>query len=95
MQVSKTKTVRFAQLVKESGRPELVTLWAPPGKDRQFAQAIKAGKVLSVRQINVGTKKDFGIVGFVEEPGTSYYVFPKSIKTHKDKRVVGIKYEAP
>ncbi len=33
---------------------------------------------------------DFGIVGFKQRKGATYFVFPKSLKRFADKRIVGI-----
>lgn len=33
---------------------------------------------------------EFGIAGFKEKKGATYLVFPKSLKSFVDKRVVGI-----
>jgi len=42
------KTVRFGDLVRESGRPEVVTLRVDPKKDPSFSKAIKENRVLTV-----------------------------------------------
>ena len=91
MEVKETKTVRFDALVKELGRPEQVTLWTKPEDDREFMKAVKDGRVVTVIQHNVGTKKDRGVVGFVTAKNAAYLVFPKRIGAATDSRVVGIK----
>src|SRR5688500_14687806 len=93
MEVKKTKTVRFDALVKEAGRPEQVTLWTKPEDNREFMDAVKGGRVVSVIQHNVGTKKDRGVVGFVTVKNAAYLVFPKRIGAATDSKVVGIKYD--
>lgn len=87
------KTVRFAQLVDAAGRPELKLLWGAPEKDAELQKAIKAGRVLTIHQSNVGQKKDYGTVGFVAEKTAQYLIFPKSLKKFAGDRVVGIKYD--
>lgn len=86
------KTVRFAELVATAGAPESYQLWMPPAKDPVFQRAVKAHRVLTVHQENVGTKKDFGVIGFHEEPHARFLVFPKSIREFEGRRVVGVKY---
>lgn len=86
-------TVRFSQLVTASGKPQLHTLWGPPEKDPEFQRAIKAGRVLTIHQENVGSKKDYGVVGFSKDGPAQYLVFPRSLKRFEGQRVVGIKYE--
>jgi hypothetical protein len=87
------KTVRFTQLVQEAGRPELKLLWGSPDQDRDFQRAVKSDRVLTIHQENVGTKKDFGLVGFSSEGHAQYLVFPKPLKRYAGRRVVGIKYD--
>ena len=93
MEVKRIKMVRFDALVKESGRPEQVTLWTKPEDNREFMKAVKGGRVVTVIQHNVGTKKDQGMVGFVTAKNAAYLVFPKRIDAATDSRVVGIKYD--
>jgi hypothetical protein len=88
-----SKTVRFDQLVKQSGQPEQVTLWTKPEDDRDFMKAVHAGRVVTVLQQNVGTKKDFGIVGFFPKKNAAFLVFPKTLEPDDDTKVIGIKYE--
>lgn len=87
------KTVRFSQLVKSSGRPHVVTLWGDPGKDRAFGRAIRENRILTVKQNPVGSRRDVGRIGFLEEKNVSYLVFPKPLSEAKDTQVVGIKYD--
>jgi hypothetical protein len=86
------KTARFANVVKEAGAPEAYLLWASPKKDRVFQRAVKEQRVLTVHQENVGTRKDYGRVGFHEEPHAQYLVFPKTLREFSDRRVIGIDY---
>ena len=74
-----TKTLRFSDLVKMFGRPEAVTLWQDPQADKPFMRAVQQNRVLTVKQPNVGTQKDYGIVGFRSEPSASFLIFPKSL----------------
>lgn len=73
----------------------MVTLWTRPEEDLEFMKAVRAHRVLTVRQQNTGARKDHGEVGFIADKQSSnlYLVFPKSIQDFEGKRVVGIKYD--
>jgi hypothetical protein len=86
-------SARFTAVVQKAGRPELLTLWHEPQKDPTLRKAVKENRLLTVKQENVGTKKDFGTVGFEEKSPASYLVFPKSLKEFSSKKIVGIKYD--
>jgi len=62
MDIKPLKTVRFTKLVEESGEPVPVTLWTEPEEDRDFAKAMREGRVLTVVQRNVGARADYGVV---------------------------------
>ncbi|MGN6386869.1 MAG: hypothetical protein ACTHMT_11585, partial [Verrucomicrobiota bacterium] len=62
--IREKKTVRFAELVKKLGKPEQVVLWSALEDDRDFSKAVKERRVVTVFQQNVGSKKDYGLVGF-------------------------------
>jgi hypothetical protein len=87
----KVKTVRFADLVKKAGTPEVYTLWVEPKADRHFQSLIKNHRVMTVQQTEAGT--DFGIADFCERKGGRYLAFPKSLKRFAEARVVGINWE--
>ena len=91
MKLLKVKTVRFADVVDNAGAPEAYTLWQKPAQDRHLQSQIKNHRVMTIKKTAAGT--EFGIVGFKEEKGASYLVFPKSLKRFENKRVVGIKWE--
>ena len=91
--VSKT-AVRFQALIKASGEPEMLVFWSDPARDKGFQKAVRENRVVTLRQFNVGTKKDFGRIGFFAEGHSSYIRFPKRLKYAPGTRVVGIKYEA-
>jgi hypothetical protein len=86
-------TVRFANVVKKSGKPEPYTLWTDPKKDAEFQRALKAQRVMTVHQENVGAKSDYGSVGFTGDKSASLLLFPKSLASFEGKHVVGIKYD--
>lgn len=86
------RETRFSLLVRKSGRPETAALWSQPEKNVPFMRAVKENRVLTVVQRHKGAK-DFGLIGFHEQPQASYFVFPKQLPTTLDGRVVGIKYD--
>jgi hypothetical protein len=87
------KTVRFSEVVKRCGAPEAHLTLMAPAKDKPLQAAIKAHRVMTVLQQNVGTKTDYGTIGFEEGSSRQYLVFPKSLRTFAGRKVVGIKYE--
>ena len=86
------KTARFKDVVKQCGRPELYVAWMDPKRDPQFQEAWRENRILSVKQMPDG-KKDFGEVGYVNEPGVAYLVFPKSLDPFAGRKVIGIQYD--
>ncbi|HEX8295803.1 MAG TPA: hypothetical protein VF593_05850 [Chthoniobacteraceae bacterium] len=86
-------TVRFSQVVAQSGAPEPYTLWTAPEEDGDFQRALKQQRVLSVHQETTGGQKDFGTVGYGGEKGVELLIFPKSVAQFDGRRVIGIKYE--
>src|SRR5437899_12427740 len=86
MKLLKTETIRFSQIVKERGQPNVYTLWEKPSADRRFRAQLKNSRVMTVQKSESGT--DFGIIGFKETKGARYLVFPKSLKGSADKRVI-------
>jgi hypothetical protein len=88
----KEGTVRLQQLIKASGQPEEVTLWSKPEDDPQFMRAAQQGRVLTVIQRNVGTRKDFGTVGFFPKGKAAFWIFPKPLEPAPETKVVGIDY---
>ncbi len=87
------KTVRFSNVVQKSGQPETHLVLVEPAKDRALQAAIKADRVMTVRQQAVGTKTDRGEIGF--HPGSSrqFFVFSKSLRSFAGRTVIGIKYD--
>src|ERR1041385_729850 len=85
-------SIRFNELVKTAGHPEPKLLWSDPRRDRQFMKAVSQNRVLTVIQGPASKKKDFGEIGFHQQPRAAYFVFPKSLPA-REGRVVGIKYD--
>jgi hypothetical protein len=69
-----------------------VTLWTDPRQDKGFQAAVRQNRVLTVKQETVGSRKDFGVPGFFQEPHVAYWVFPKPLDDFADKRIIGIDY---
>jgi len=86
------KTIRFQALVDRSGRPDVYTPWSDPLKDRAFQKARKENRVLTIHQ-NPHGAKDYGEVGFEQGHGSTFLIFPKSLRSAENKRVVGIHYD--
>src|SRR5262249_15798525 len=85
------KTIRFGDLVRDSGKPRTVTLWCKPEDNPLLTGAMKQNRVLTV--IQEQGKKDHGVIGFKSEPGALYLVFPRALPHELDARVVGIDYQ--
>jgi outer membrane biosynthesis protein TonB len=87
------KTVRFAEVVKAGGAPETYVLWVPAKQDARFQSALKANRIVTVQQDIIGSKKDFGEVGYKEQPNAQLLIFPKSVKRFANRRIIGMNYE--
>jgi len=86
-------TVRFSEVLKILGTPEVYLPLSDPKHDPAFMRAIREERVLSLKQEPTGTKKDFGMVGYLPDRYVSYLIFPKPLSAFKGQRVIGIKYE--
>jgi hypothetical protein len=87
------KDIRFAELVKKSGKPETVTLWTKPEDNPSLMKAVRENRVLTVKHKPTEKHKDFGQIGFHQEPSALYLVFAKPLPKATDARVIGIKYD--
>ena len=86
------KTIRFGDLVRNSGRPHVATLWVDPEKDPSFSRAIAENRVLTVHADPASHKKEYGEIGFHREQGATYLVFSQPLPRDQ-ARIVGINYE--
>src|SRR6266404_3667397 len=86
------KRIRFGDLVRESGRPHVATLWVDPEKDPSFSKAIRENRVLTVHADPASHKKEYGQIGFQREQGATYLVFPQPLPKER-ARIVGINYQ--
>lgn len=88
------KTIRFGDLVRGSGRPQVVTLWVEPKKDKNFSKAVDENRVLTVLTDPGSHRKEYGRIGFHQQEGAIYLVFSKELPPPDSiERVVGINYE--
>ena len=87
------KTARFSNVVKAAGAPQTYLFWTPPKDDKTFQRALKEHRVMTVHQELRGSKKDYGSVGFREEPNAQYLLFPKSIRSFADQKIIAINYD--
>ena len=87
-----SSTVRLAAVVKACGKPAPVTLWVDPDTDKTLRAAVKSNRVMTIKQETVGTRKDFGVIGFYWESNVGYWIFPKRLDAFRGKRVIGIDY---
>ena len=90
---SSARTVRFSDLVKHFGPAHQVTLWSDPKTDKSFMRAVAENRVITITLHNVGTRKDFGIVGFDPKPSATWVVFAKPLSAATGTKVIGVKYE--
>jgi len=91
MEVLKTKTARFVDVVEKCGRPRPYTLWQTPKKDLHLQKQIRQAHIMTLQKSASGS--DFGSVGFIERKNAIYLEFPKSLQRFVDQRIVGIKWE--
>ena len=86
--------MRFGDLVRGSGRPEVVTLWVEPTKDKNFSKAIDENRVLTVLTDPGNHRKEYGRIGFHQQDGAIYLVFREELPPPDSvERVVGINYQ--
>ena len=85
------KRIRFGDLVRNSGRPQVMTLWTKPEDNPALRTAIKQKRVLTV--IQEPGKRDSGLIGFHLLPGAAYLVFPRPLQDEQSAKVIGINYQ--
>src|SRR5687767_10110334 len=87
------KQVRFTKLVSEAGKPSVYTPWMDPAKDPAFQKALREKRILTIDRVTGGTKKDAGEVGYAPREHALYLIFPRSVKGHQGRKVIGLNYE--
>jgi hypothetical protein len=85
------KTVRFSKVVEKSGKPEVYLLLSKT--DSVFNQALEANRIMTLSSTGHGSSPEFGTVGFDKNHHGQLLVFPKSLKSFAQSRIVGIKYD--
>ena len=93
MLINKTQTARFSEVVDACGTPEAFVPWTPLEKNKDFVNARRENRLMTIKQEPVGTKKDFGVVGLIKGKTLTYLIFPKPLTRFENHRIVGIKYE--
>jgi hypothetical protein len=88
MKLLKIKTARFSEVIENCGTPHVYTLWQKPSADRHLQAQIKKSRAMTILKSESGT--DFGIVTFKESREARYLIFPKSLKSFAEKRIIGI-----
>jgi hypothetical protein len=86
-------TVRFTELLKHGGKPQVYLPFTDPRADRNFQKLVRAHRVLTIKQTPTGTQKDHGTIGALFEKYVTYLIFPKSLEQYAERRVVGIRYD--
>lgn len=93
MELLKVKTARFSDVVKNCGKPEVYLPLFNPAADKDFQGRLRAVKVMTVHQEAVGTKTDYGEIGYTGDRKGTLLIFPQTLKAYEGKRIVGIKYD--
>jgi hypothetical protein len=86
-------TSRFNSLAKKFGMPYATTLWTDPKADPEFSKAIRQNRVVTVFSENVGSRKDYGKIGYHPGTNSSFLIFPKPLPKGDDAKIVGIQYD--
>ena len=85
------KSVRFSKVVEKSGKPEVYLLMSETDPD--FHKALEAGKIMSLSDESHGSGTEYGTVGYDKKRHGQLLIFPKSLKSFSNARIVGIKYD--
>jgi hypothetical protein len=86
------KRIRFGDLVRNSGRPEPVTLWRDPSKDRNIVRAKKENRILTV--VHEPKRRDYGLIGLHQRrEASTYLLFPRPLPKEKEAHVIGINWQ--
>jgi hypothetical protein len=85
------KSVRFSKVVEKSGRPEVYLLMSETDPD--FHKALEAGKIMSLADESHGSGTEYGTVGYAKKRHGQLLLFPRSLQSFADARIIGIKYD--
>jgi hypothetical protein len=85
------KSVRFSNVVQKCGKPEVYLLMSETDSD--FHKAVEAGKIMSLSDESHGSGTEYGTVGYDKNRHGQLLLFPKSLKSFADAKIIGIKYD--
>ena len=85
------KSVRFSKVVEKSGRPEVYLLMSETDPD--FHKAVEADKIMSLSGEAHGSGTEYGTVGYDKKRHGQLLLFPKSLKSFADAKIIGVKYD--
>ena len=85
--------VRFTNVVQNSGRPEVYLILTDPKHDAHFQAALKANRLMTVQHGAGSSKTSFGTVGYLPEAKGEVLIFPRSLRSFADDRIVGINFD--
>ena len=85
------KIVRFSKVVEKCGQPEVYLLMSETDPD--FQKALQADKIMSLSDDSHGAGTESGTVGYARKRKGQLLLFPKTLKTFENMKVVGIKYD--
>ena len=86
------KTVRFANVIRKSGKPEIYLPLS--ADDPDFQRALKSDRVMSLVGASAGSKTTHGEVGYDKGQRAQLLIFPKSLESFADSKIVGIDYDS-
>ena len=61
--------------------------------DPDFHKAVEAGKIMSLSDESHGSGTEYGTVGYEKKRHGQLLLFPKSLKSFADAKIIGIKYD--
>ena len=85
------KSVRFSKVVGKCGKPEVYLLMSETDPD--FQKALEADKIMSLSNESHGSGREYGTVGYDKKRHGQLLMFPKSLKSFSEAKVIGIKYD--
>ena len=85
------KTVRFSKVVEKCGKPEVYLLMTETDPD--FQTALHADKIMSLSDDSHGAGTEYGTVGYDKKRKGQLLLFPKTLKSFEEMKIVGIKYD--
>jgi hypothetical protein len=85
------KSVRFSKVVEKSGKPEVYLLMSETDPD--FHKALEADKIMSLSDESHGSGTEYGTVGYDKKRHGQLLLFPKSLRSFADAKIIGIKYD--